>query len=467
MKRKFKLKHCQKVLEELRVWNGDLEKYLEKPEVPATTDGLAVQDLVLRFNAKRCNIVRESMKSFHRALSYHIPGCACRSPHQVTVQLDWSACEADSGVSRAAFQVSSGSPALSANCWRKLHVVPQVITDTEHQLQPAPRSPQQLPVGSGPRGRTPSPSPPRTPSPLSSILSRISRIRLKIPFSYTPVAVADPQIEVVTNAQAPVKIYNICDYIRDRDNIGSLHGYIRDPGTAGGNERRFVLKDASENQTSESMTRSLSLKLLLNSGGRKFLPALTRKHRYGIAVALCWSVLHLSGSPWLEKELDAERAMLLYTTLRSRHTLSRHPSLSCRLPEPKRPGSPARGERTPRRAPNKTAKLIYSLGVALIELCIDNPFDTPPPSPYDQTPLLGGRAIPEDCMRELVESVRAKGGDPYGDAVERCVTFVFQGAESKRDFENPDFRRVFYSTVVAPVQATYQMMPEMGDRYDD
>src|SRR6187551_2712256 len=97
-KRKFKLKHCQKVLDNLRAWNSDLEKYLEKPEVPATPGGPVVQKLVLSFNAKRCNMVRESMKPFHRALRSNI-NCKCRSPHQVTVLLNWAGCAACSGVS--------------------------------------------------------------------------------------------------------------------------------------------------------------------------------------------------------------------------------------------------------------------------------------------------------------------------------------------------------------------------------
>ncbi|KAK3360709.1 hypothetical protein B0T25DRAFT_496700 [Lasiosphaeria hispida] len=430
VKRKFKLKHCQKVLGDLRVWNGDLEKYLEKPEVPATTDGQAVQDLVLRFNAKRCNIVRESMNSFHRALSFHM-GCTCRSPHQVTVQLDWSACEADSGVSKAAIHSSSLEP--PEDCWRRLHVVPQIIPTTEppRQLRPTLRTRLQAPTASVPRGRTPSPHPPRAPSPLS---------------------------------YAPVEIYNICGYLRDWNNIGSLHGFIRDPEVTESIERRFILKGSSKTQTSKSVTMSLPLKHLLNNRGKEPVLILTRKHKYGIAAALCWSVLHLSGSPWLENQLDAERAILLYST--SRQTLSCHPSLSCRLPALK---SPARDEPTPRMPRSKTQTLVYSLGIALIELCTYNPVGSllQVPSPNDLTLLLGDTAIPNDVMQELIERVRAEAGDAYGDAVERCITFALGGGRSKKNFESPEFRRLFYSMVVAPVQATYQMMPEMGDKYDD
>jgi hypothetical protein len=56
----------------------------------------------------------------------------------------------------------------------------------------------------------------------------------------------------------------------------------------------------------------------------------------------------------------------------------------------------------------------------------------------------------------MMEMTRNEIGNAYGDAVEVCLKFAFRGGERNRDFEKPEFRRMFYEMVTAPVQANYQ-----------
>ncbi|KAK4195456.1 hypothetical protein QBC40DRAFT_301140 [Triangularia verruculosa] len=199
----------------------------------------------------------------------------------------------------------------------------------------------------------------------------------------------------------------------------------------GDHEQRFVLSYA-ENLLGAA--RPLPLESLIASPLARERPfsALSVKYRYGIAAALCWSALHLTGSPWLGEGWNTWHAKVLSEGVEYGRDLMRN--------------------------------LVFDLGILLIELCLKIPLASLRMAHKDAR-LASPTTVPEDVsytkrVDELVEEVRGEIGDSYGDAVERCVKFVFQGSESKRRFEVPEFRRIFYETVVAPVQATYQMMPE-------
>ncbi|RYP55837.1 hypothetical protein DL771_012304 [Monosporascus sp. 5C6A] len=188
--------------------------------------------------------------------------------------------------------------------------------------------------------------------------------------------------------------------------------------------------------------------------------ALSAKQRYGIAASVAWSVLHLSGSPWLGDRWDEDQAViLLERSSTGRKILSRYACASYLFPASTNPASP---EQTSRNSfthliPNKT---VFALGILLIELCINKPFGE-----IQEIRVSGTNSSPNTLLDVYstalgrLDEVRRQAGDSYGNAVERCVKCVFRGSEESRDFDLPNFRREFYEVVVAPVQATYQMMP--------
>lgn len=51
------------MIEDLRHWNEDLRRALEKPEMPAEDDSPKVQALKRRFNGQRCNSIRACFRS--------------------------------------------------------------------------------------------------------------------------------------------------------------------------------------------------------------------------------------------------------------------------------------------------------------------------------------------------------------------------------------------------------------------
>ncbi|RYP69215.1 hypothetical protein DL769_005330 [Monosporascus sp. CRB-8-3] len=314
VKRSFGAKKREKLIGDLRHWNEDLRRCLEKPEVPVEDETPKVQELKHRFNPKRCNLIRECVKSLHRALLSGFD-CTCSPPHEATLNLDWTACESD-----------------------------------------APR------------------------------------------------------------------VFHVALSYRS---------------------------DLGPNQTASSWPQQLSSYM-----------ALSAKQRYGIAASVAWSVLHLSGSPWLGGRWDEDQAViLLERSSTGREILSHYPCVSYLFPASTNPAS---SEQTSRNGfahliPNKT---VFALGILLIELCINKPFGgiketRVSENNTSQTTVLN---VYSTALGRLDE-VRRQAGDSYGNAVERCVKCVFRGSEKSREFDLPNFRQEFYEVVVAPVQATYLMMP--------
>jgi len=57
------------------------------------------------------------------------------------------------------------------------------------------------------------------------------------------------------------------------------------------------------------------------------------------------------------------------------------------------------------------------------------------------------------------DRVYLEAGDLYGYAVQRCLRCEFPGRDVTKSFEFQQFRTNFFMGVVAPVQATYDMIP--------
>jgi hypothetical protein len=167
----FSTKKRNKVVEDLRHYNEDLRRCLEKPEVPSEDDSRKVQDLKRRFNTQRCNSIRQCLSSLHRALESGFR-CACLPPHQAAIDLDWRAYEADATRSfKVALSYRTDShPSHMSDSWRKLHVTSETTKTT----------------GSVPELLTPSPPIARAPSPASFFRSKVTHSKLVRSLSRTP-----------------------------------------------------------------------------------------------------------------------------------------------------------------------------------------------------------------------------------------------------------------------------------------
>ena len=172
MKHSLSTKKRNKVVEDLRHWNEDLRRSLEKPEVPAEDDSRKVQDLKRRFNIQRCNSIRQCLSSLHRALKSGFR-CACSPPHQAAIDLDWAAYESDTAKTfKAAVSYGTNSQPPQGLCsWQKLRITSETPTKM---------------VDSVPELLTPSPPPARAPSPTSSLRSKAVHFKFVRSLSRTP-----------------------------------------------------------------------------------------------------------------------------------------------------------------------------------------------------------------------------------------------------------------------------------------
>jgi hypothetical protein len=184
-----------------------------------------------------------------------------------------------------------------------------------------------------------------------------------------------------------------------------------------------------------------------------YLP-LSAKQRRGIAASVAWSVLHLSGSPWLGDHWDENQMSIsLENGSNGREVPSQHPCASCIF------STPATPEERPTNdlkdlIPNRT---VFALGILLIELCINKSFAEIRQVSGNATSTL--QFGDYRAALNTLDEVRCQAGDLYGNAAERCLKFVFEGRDQYKNFDFVQFRQQFYDTVVAPVQATYLLMP--------
>ncbi|KAH8882463.1 hypothetical protein GQ53DRAFT_885553 [Thozetella sp. PMI_491] len=362
VKHSFSTKKRKKLIDDLRRWNEDLRRSLERSEMPTEDDTPKVQGLIRRFNIRRCDAIRHSLGALHRALQSSFR-CACSTPHQASIYLDWQTYSDAEKPYNMAISYATTSQAMeptsdtkSLQLWRKVDVTAPSIS---------------VP-----------PTPPAVETPAYSI----------------PAPPADTEPEIA----------NLCNSLCADRGPWALNGYLRDP-----------------------------------------------IEEHGIAASIAWSVLHLSNSPWLEECWDQQQiSIFLEKSINGREILSHHPCASSIFSSPSSRITTPVSESDRRLVPNK---VIFALGILLVELGTNKSL-AEVSNRGDDAPTTSLFEFQQNALGKLDEVYRL-AGDSYGYAAERCIKCSFQGQNLHKDFGIPNFRRQFYHTVVAPVQATYLEFP--------
>jgi hypothetical protein len=116
-------KKRNKCIADLRHWNEDLSRALVHPEIPSRDNTSKVRELKLGFNLVRCDVIRQHLKSLHKAIGAGL-SCNCSSSHQAAIDLNWEA-SVHKGVYHCNLTISyentSHSPENS-NSWQKIRV---------------------------------------------------------------------------------------------------------------------------------------------------------------------------------------------------------------------------------------------------------------------------------------------------------------------------------------------------------
>jgi hypothetical protein len=167
-------------------------------------------------------------------------------------------------------------------------------------------------------------------------------------------------------------------------------------------------------------------------------------------------VLYLADSPWLSQGLNRHKVKLFLQRKQANGfiSLSEKAYLASSLSKPTTttlpsPASSSASLRhitaTTRRTPKS---LIFDLGILLIELAVNQSFSRDSLSAilqHDYRPL-----------KNYLDRVEQEAGIYYFNAAQRCVYGVFLADQGQMDFDLDMFQHEFYSTVVAPLQATYE-----------
>ncbi|KAI6364614.1 hypothetical protein MCOR25_005619 [Pyricularia grisea] len=191
----------------------------------------------------------------------------------------------------------------------------------------------------------------------------------------------------------------------------------------------------------------------------------SRKDRYAMAAAATWAVLYLAETPWLLPDWNGKEQLQLIQRQESPggafatiSTLLREPGRKnlCRDMSPPLPtwhsGSVRNGT-------------LFALGILLIELGLNKPFEQLRDECIRDSlegQLGEGTKTPltdADVADILVDQVYEDVSEWYGYAVQRCLRFEFPGRDVTKSFQFDQFRHHFFLYVVAPVQATFALLP--------
>lgn len=217
---------------------------------------------------------------------------------------------------------------------------------------------------------------------------------------------------------------------------------LKDPGSnTPESTSSFSLSHAKE----PAILRPIELKSMLADDQWQTDPslALSAQQRYALAAAIAKAVLYLSNSPWLDNEWASDQVKLFLHRSASGHdTLSSHAHISHLFDPPPKPPAPS----IDRLIPNR---VIFALGILLVELAVNEVFQHP-----SLEAILQGDY---PTLRRKLDRVYREAGSLYGNAAQRCVNCEFMGHSSGVDLGLPGFRQQFHDTVVAPLQATYEV----------
>ncbi|KAL7935817.1 hypothetical protein V8C35DRAFT_298324 [Trichoderma chlorosporum] len=446
VKRSFRAKKCDKIIHDLRNWNDDLRHLIESAAAISHDESYAMRRVKRLYNRSNCESMRSTLRSLHRALQAGLDsdGAEC---HQVCIELNSLHA---GGFPLLTFRIGilHESDGNQASPWKVFYAAGEAVKESP-RLESPPMSTSSL------RSR-PSTLRSRRSSYSQGLRemahniwskSRDSFKQLPTPRASVEDASMTPVIpEAITPNPPPIT--NLCNDF-DSTPRGEVFGSLRDPAPSSLHETIFSLSHVSRNH--DKIIRDISLEKIIATETQRAAPAiqpLSAKRRYGIAASLAWAVLYLSDSPWLSHGLDRRKVKLFLQRKQANGyiSLSEKVYLSCLVPQKTSFPSPASSSTSLRQSTPKS--LIFELGILLIELAVNQSFSQESLSAisqHDYRPL-----------KQYLDQVELEAGIYYFNAAQRCVYSVFLADQEQMDFDLDKFQHEFYSTVVAPLQATYE-----------
>ena len=402
-----------------------------------------VRTFVARYNQNDCDAVRTQASEVKKALD----ACwKCTCSHRTSLDLNWfnnrptksPVFSVSLSYSNTNSQYPTGSPK-----WRKARVKvdaagmsssagnneqvlgPQIadmelLTGSPSQTATTKQQARNLFSHLRPRSRSTSPLPPSTSNPAANS----------------------------SLAKSVKQIDSLCRFVQKLDNGGELLGFLSVPG---GTKRVHF-----ESFPGASITEEANLVHLLPPNIPPVHLKLSRRKRLEVAVAAAWTTLLLYETPWLNHAWDKHELCFFSESVSTSGLplTSRCVSMT--------QGCASSSPLTNIAGVNMQHKIIrneaiFALGILLIELGLNKSFEE-----CKKTKNLGTttNVVDDyDVADGLIEDVFDEVGEPYGNAVQRCIRFAFPGRDTTKNFSHAAFRQYFHNLVVAPVEATLSTMP--------
>ncbi|PVH93566.1 hypothetical protein DM02DRAFT_676759 [Periconia macrospinosa] len=512
VRRSFGSARRKEIFKTLRYYNSALQDCkLEKRETLLDTENQIISNIRNRFDENRTLHTRKNARLLHKAISSSWD-CKCKAPHEGCIQLQW---HNNKPVSAKAFDMIlsyrkvDNSQQTNIMSWQAVSLkIEQLETEQElvaaewnmtnlsissigvsvSSIKHAPTATQVSPQPQKKKGvrfldvhaikdkakrltgHSKSSSLPAVPSNTSTI-TRPSRSRRTSPSSSINSETANcvattPPPEAPTS---PAPATKLCSILQKPSAFQSTLASIPVPESEPIEQLRIISTDRSSISVPER--RPIDLQALLSRQRDQTTHQrlrLNRKRRFAVASALTWAVLHLCDSPWLGQILTGDNIRFFLEQEDQSNTpqLSSHPYLAHAF---KVPGTDSQdeGNNTSHRDQFYSKQVqnitLYTLAIRLIELGRDMSLPQLRRE-YMTITSDASKAEPDilddfDVAKFHIRELELDPGIAYSHAVDRCLRFIFPGSADANTFENKSFRSMFFSDVVAPVQATYELIP--------
>jgi hypothetical protein len=431
------------MFDELQRSNTNLRSLLSRPEVPVEDWTPMVRNFVARYNQNDCDAVRTQASEVKKALD----ACwQCSCSHRTSLDLNWYN---NRPTKSPVFNVSLSYSMMDSQCptgnpqWRKARVkidttgISSSVGDDEQVLGPLLADVGLLAV-----------PPSQTSTTMHQARNLLSPFRPRNR-STSPLPPLSSKAAVdISSVKSVKQIDSLCRFVQKLDNGGEFLGFLSVPG---GTKRVHL-----ESFPGTHITEEATLVHLLPPNKPPAHLKLSRRKRLEIAVAAAWTTLLLCETPWLNHVWDKHELCFF-----SENLSTAGPPLTGRCVSMTQGCVPSPQQSTA--GPNLQHKIIrneavFALGVLLIELGLNRSFEECKRTRNISTATTN--VIDDyDVADDLIEEVFDEVGEPYGNAVQRCIRFAFPGRDTTKNFSHAAFRQYFHNLVVAPVEATLSTIP--------
>lgn len=506
VKRSFGTKRRKEIFKTLRYYNSALQDCrLERREALLDTENRVVSQVRGRFSEINTINTRKNAQLLHKAMAISFD-CKCKIPHEGCMQLQWYS---NKPTSSKAFNMVLSTKVIASGqqdhlLWRALSFnIEQLPPEKENSNDDIRLEPMSLlnnrdsnaHASDGAVSSDPLQSPKKKKGvrfwdiqvTKERVEKRLSQQKSSLKNSFqrktSTTHIADAS-SIATDANTtttstlalpqvstPPLPAKLCSMLGDTSASHSIPRFIPLPDPDSSEQIRVDFMDEMSMSVLLRAKHPIDLQTLLSRQRDQITNQrlrLNRKRRFAVASALAWAVLHLCDSPWLDEILSADniRFFLEQQNGSGAPELSNHPYLAhaFKLSES---DPTAAGKRSSQNNAfyNKQVENItlYTLAIRLIELGRDKTLA----QLRQEYHLITGEAIKADpdilddfdVAKFHIRELELDPGIAYSHAVDRCLRFIFPGSADTNTFEHRPFRSMFFSDVVAPIQATYELIP--------